>query len=507
MGQKVGLAKKRIGEYLRNGELRPAEELLTSTRKSNISSRQMYHPFLSYCVKNGEQERLNEYKRWMKKDGFDFGILEYKLLIDCAKDKKTLKGFLQEMDKEKIERSTSVYNTIIDWYARKKLPKEAVQTFEEMKEKGFKPDRMSYVHLLLSIKDYASDEEILKYYFEAKKKQFDHIRLHQIGFASLIRMNRSNEVVDMAQKLASMGVTNPSKIYTSLLLALSRSDRLDEAKAILDELHKSQTKIEHETYFAMMNELGVVGRIQEMLELYYQAYERLGLNHVGTIKIIELLSKDKKQKELGQLVELLFNHRRISSFLCNSILAAFERLGDRVMFQETVKHMEVKGIAPTVATYTSMAKMYGSKDVDDLVSRYAEMKELGIFPDEYFFVYYLKAILESGRTKHLPQIRRDVNYYLGQGNVYYRFVGEWHIDRRRFSDFFRLFDEMQMDRCVLNVKMARKFLDMYYKNKSMPQEVQQFLERLKDHHPVDQMTSEEGKIFADIVSGLDKKTS
>nr|XP_043634601.1 putative pentatricopeptide repeat-containing protein At5g06400, mitochondrial [Erigeron canadensis] len=207
-----------------------------------------------------------------KKNGYSHTAETYNMAMKVAgqgKDFKHMRNLFNEMRRKSLLISSDTWTIMILQYGRIGLTEIALKVFREMKESGCSPISSTYKSLIISLcgKKGRKVNEAIETFLEMIQAGFvPDKELLEIYLECLCETDNVLEAKKCVKNLCTLGFSTPLA-YSLCIRALSRAGNVDEALLMMDEVdEKDQNILKSYTYGSLIHTLLRKRRLQEALE-------------------------------------------------------------------------------------------------------------------------------------------------------------------------------------------------------------------------------------------------
>ncbi|EPS66258.1 hypothetical protein M569_08518 [Genlisea aurea] len=370
----------------------------TKGTKPNIYT---YNSFIEAYMNRSDAEGVGEILAAVANSGIDFNVATYTLLIKWyQKIGKT--GYAQklfdEMREKGLDPDIHVYTSMISLHSRRRDIKTAFALFDESVEKGLKPTVYTYGALIHGACKTGNMEAAELVLAEMRTAGVD---LNRVVLNTLIYGYCNRGKIDEAWRLHGLmeakGFEPDVYAYHAIAAALCRSDRRDEARALL---------------FSVFEEKGIP------------------LNAHSYTTLIDAYGKDGNFVEAKKLFrDMAEAGEKPAAATFNALIDGYCKKGKIKEAHTLRSEMKGRGLIPDVFTYTSL--IHGECIVgktDNAVNLFREMQEEGIPPSDVTYTALIKGLSKDGREEEAFRLYEEMTEagFMPGDIVYSSLVGSLH---------------------------------------------------------------------------------
>lgn len=347
-------------------------------------------------------------------------------LAGSAKDFKHMRHLYREMIWAECSPTVDTWNVMICQYGNAGLTEIALESFCQMKQDGFQPDKTTYNHLIM----YLSRRKGRK--VDAAVKIFremchaGYILDNGVVCAYLLALCECGMMADARSSVVSLCKRGfAAQIgYSILLRSLCRSDRIEEALSLFDDIEKHGCSRNQYMYGSLIHALlrrdhfeGAVAKLAEM--------KNAGIpqsTHMYTSLIIYFFRKRDVAKAMDVLKEMMENGCQPTVVTCSALIRGHMAMGMVSEAWDVFQRMKLKGPQPDFETYSMfiscLCKAGRSEDGLQLIH---DMLDDGIIPSTVNFRTVIHGLNTEGKHKLAESV----------------LWSKWHLRRQRtFSNSF-----------------------------------------------------------------------
>ncbi|KAL0716741.1 hypothetical protein Bca4012_066063 [Brassica carinata] len=266
-----------------------------------------------------------------------------------SKDLEKSEKLFDKMLQRGVKPDNATFTTLISCARKCGLPKRAVEWFEKMHSFGCEPDNVTLADMIDAYGRAGNVKIALSLYDRARTEKW------------------------RIDAMKSLGVKPNLVIYNRLLDSMGKAKRPWQAKIIHKDLVSNGFEPNWSTYAALVRAYGRARYGDDALVVYREMKEkRIGAN---CDSLQHSLVHDMKS----------FGTCEPDSWTFSSLITVYSCCGRVSEAAAALLEMREAGFEPTLFVLTSVIQCYGkAKQVDDVVSTFEQVLELGITPDDRF---------------------------------------------------------------------------------------------------------------------------
>lgn len=321
-----------------------------------------------------------------------------------CKDLDKAEKLFDEMIEKGIKPDNVTFSTIISCARQCSLPEKAVEWFEKMPSFGCDPDDVTYSVMIDSYGKAGNVDMALSLYDRARTEKW---RLDALTFSTLIKIYGTSGNYDgclnMYEEMKALGVRPTVMVYNTLLDAMGRARRPWQAKNIYKDMLNKGFEPSWGTYAALLRAFSKARYGEDALNVYREMKQK-GLE-LTVVLYNTLLSTFADVGFTDEAVEIFREMKDSSnctpdSWTYSSMITIFSCSGKVLEAEETLNEMLGAGFQPNIYVLTSLIQCYGKANrTDDVVRTFDRLLELGITPDERFCGCLLNVMTQIPREE------------------------------------------------------------------------------------------------------------
>ncbi|CAJ1962690.1 unnamed protein product [Sphenostylis stenocarpa] len=337
----------------------------------------------------------------------DTEVILYNVTLKAFRKSRDFEGaekLFDEMLQRGLKPDTITFSTLINSARMCALPNKAVEWFEKLPSFGCEPDAMVCSAMVSAYAQTNNVDMALSLYDRAKAENWS---LDASTFSALIKMHgvlgNYDEGLRIFQEMKVLGVKPTVVTYNTVLGGLFRAKRSWQAKNIYKEMVSDGVLPDVITYSTLLRIYAgaqysedAFGVYEEMkrhrMDMSVDLYNRLlaMCADVGCIDEAVEIFEDMKSSGTCQPNSLSFSSL-ITVYSCNGKVSEAER-----MLNEMIQN----GFQPTIYVLTSLVQCYGkAKRTDDVVKIFKQLVDLDIVPDVQFCCCLLNVMTQTPREE------------------------------------------------------------------------------------------------------------
>ncbi|XP_062088110.1 pentatricopeptide repeat-containing protein At4g16390, chloroplastic [Humulus lupulus] len=333
-------------------------------------------------------------------------VILYNVTLKVFRKCKNLAGaekLFDEMLNKGIKPDNVTFSTMISCARMSSLPEKAVEWFEKMSSFGCDPDDVTYSAMIDAYGRAGNVDMAFSLYDRARTEKW---RIDRVTFSTLIRIygqsGNYDGCLNVFEEMKAIGVKPNVVVYNTLLDAMGRAKRPWQAKKIYQEMISSGFAPSFVTYAALLRAFGRSRYGDDCVNVYKEMKEKgMKLNVILYNTILSMCADLGYTDEAISIFEDLKSSETMpDSWTFSSMITIYSCSGQvpeaEAMFNEMLK----AGFAPNIFVLTSLIQCYGkAKRIDDVVKTFDQLLELGISPDERFCGCLLNVMTQTPKEE------------------------------------------------------------------------------------------------------------
>ncbi|XP_059663494.1 pentatricopeptide repeat-containing protein At4g16390, chloroplastic [Cornus florida] len=319
-------------------------------------------------------------------------VILYNVTIKVFRKNKDLdkaEKLFDEMLERGIKPDNVTFSTIISCARRCSLPERAVEWFEKMPQFGCEPDDVTYSVMIDAYGRAGNVNMALSLYDRARTEKW---RIDAVTFSTLIKIygmsGNFDGSLNVYEEMKALKVKPNVVLYNALLDSMGRAKRPWQAKTIYKEMIDNGFFPNHATYAALLRAYGRARYGEDALNVYKEMKEKgMELNVVLYNTLLAMCADVGYAEEAVQIFEDMKSTEtcKPDSWTFSSMITIYSCSGRVSEAEATLNEMSEAGFEPNIFVLTSLIQCYGkTNQTDDVVRTFNRLLELGITPDERF---------------------------------------------------------------------------------------------------------------------------
>ncbi|WJX34216.1 hypothetical protein P8452_22348 [Trifolium repens] len=418
--------------------------ILTLIRQNDLDEAALYtrHSIYSNCrptiftinavlyalLRQSRYSDLLSLHRFITQAGVVPNIITHNLIfqtyLDCRKPDTALEHFKQFINDAPVNPSPTTFRIVVKGLVDNNKVDRAIDIKDQMDAKGFAPDPLVYHYLMLGYARNSDGDAVLRLYEDLKGKLGGVVE-DGVVLGSLMKgyflKGMENEAMECYQEVFLEGKKMSDIAYSSVLDALAKNGKFDEALKLFDRMIKehnppSKLVVNLGSFNVMVDGYCAEGRFKEAI----QVFRSMGEYRCRP----DTLS-------FNNLIEQLCNN--------GMILEAEEVYGE----------MEGKGVNPDEYTYgLLMDTCFKESRPDDAASYFRKMVESGLRPNLAVYNRLVDGLVKVGKIDDAKSFFDLMVKKLKMDVASYQFMMKVLSEAGRLDDVLQIVDMLLDDNGV-----------------------------------------------------------
>lgn len=299
-------------------------------------------------------------------------------LAGSAKDFKHMRYLYREMLRTGCSPTVDTWNIMVCQYGNAGLSEKALETFRDMKQHGFLPDKTTYQHMIMYLTCSKGRKVDLAVIIFKEMCHAGHIPDNDIVFKYLLALCECRKIADARNSvvfLCERGFSG-QVAYSIFLRSLCRADSMEQALSLFNCIEKYGCSRDQYMYGSLIH---------------------------------ALLRRYQFDDAVAKLTEMKESGIPQSTHMYTSFVVYYFRKRDVVKALDVLKEMKENGCEPTVVTYSALIRGYMAMSmVSEAWDVFQQMKLKGPAPDFGTYSMFIKCLCKAGRSEHGLQLIHDM---------------------------------------------------------------------------------------------------
>ncbi|CAJ2676083.1 unnamed protein product [Trifolium pratense] len=368
--------------------------------------------------------------RFIKKAGVIPNIITHNLIfqtyLDCHKPDTALELFKQFINNDPVNPSSTTFRIVVKGLIDNNKVDRAIDIKDQMEDaKGFAPDPLVYHYLMLGYARNSDGDAVLRLYEELEGKLGGVVEDHGVVLGSLMKgyflKGMENEAMECYQKVFVEGKKMSDIAYSSVLDALAKNGKFDEALKLFHRMIK-----EHNPPAKLVVNLGC---FNVMVDGY---------------------CAEGRFKEAIQVFRSMGEYRcRPDTLSFNNLMEQLCNNGLILEAEEVYGEMEGKGVNPDEYTYgLLMDTCFKENRPDDAAGYFRKMVESGLRPNLAVYNRLVDGLVKVGKIDDAKSFFDLMVKKLKMDVASYQFMMKVLSEAGRLDDVLQIVDMLLDDNGV-----------------------------------------------------------
>ncbi|KAK2444381.1 pentatricopeptide repeat-containing protein [Trifolium repens] len=418
--------------------------ILTLIRQNDLDEAALYtrHSIYSNCrptiftinavlyalLRQSRYSDLLSLHRFITQAGVVPNIITHNLIfqtyLDCRKPDTALEHFKQFINDAPVNPSPTTFRIVVKGLVDNNKVDRAMDIKDQMDAKGFAPDPLVYHYLMLGYARNSDGDAVLRLYEDLKGKLGGVVE-DGVVLGSLMKgyflKGMENEAMECYQEVFLEGKKMSDIAYSSVLDALAKNGKFDEALKLFDRMIK-----EHNPPAKLVVNLG---SFNVMVDGY---------------------CAEGRFKEAIQVFRSMGEYRcRPDTLSFNNLIEQLCNNGMILEAEEVYGEMEGKGVNPDEYTYgLLMDTCFKESRPDDAASYFRKMVESGLRPNLAVYNRLVDGLVKIGKIDDAKSFFDLMVKKLKMDVASYQFMMKVLSEAGRLDDVLQIVDMLLDDNGV-----------------------------------------------------------
>jgi pentatricopeptide repeat protein len=418
--------------------------ILTLIRQNDLDEAALYtrHSIYSNCrptiftinavlyalLRQSRYSDLLSLHRFITQAGVVPNIITHNLIfqtyLDCRKPDTALEHFKQFINDAPVNPSPTTFRIVVKGLVDNNKVDRAIDIKDQMDAKGFAPDPLVYHYLMLGYARNSDGDAVLRLYEDLKGKLGGVVE-DGVVLGSLMKgyflKGMENEAMECYQEVFIEGKKMSDIAYSSVLDALAKNGKFDEALKLFDRMIK-----EHNPPAKLVVNLG---SFNVMVDGY---------------------CAEGRFKEAIQVFRSMGEYRcRPDTLSFNNLIEQLCNNGMILEAEEVYGEMEGKGVNPDEYTYgLLMDTCFKESRPDDAASYFRKMVESGLRPNLAVYNRLVDGLVKVGKIDDAKSFFDLMVKKLKMDVASYQFMMKVLSEAGRLDDVLQIVDMLLDDNGV-----------------------------------------------------------
>ncbi|ERN14103.1 hypothetical protein AMTRI_Chr01g133900 [Amborella trichopoda] len=397
-------------------------------------------------------------------------LVTFNLLLqaycDIRKPETALETYRTMLNSSPFSPSPTTYRILTKGLVDTDRLSRALELLPEMREKGIGADSIVYNNLMLGCVKAGELEKAIEIFGELKQnlKVYDGI-VHGTLMKGYFSKGMDKEAMECYESLFNLGFKMNAISYNSVLDALAKNAKFDEAEGLFDRMLNEhdpprRVTVNLGSFNVMVDGFCSQGKFQEAIDVFRKMSEKmcspdtLSYNNLieqlcnnGLLREAEALYNEMAEKSVNPdeftyvlLVDACFREKKE-----NEAAGYFEKMVET-------------GLKPNVVAYNKViGGLVNASKIDEATKFFEQMREKELKPDTKTYDFVLRGLCEQSRFDEVLKIVGDV---LKNDEVLDTETKEFVFDSlrkvERDGELQNLFDEREREKAEALAKEAEE---------------------------------------------------
>ncbi|XP_044481017.1 pentatricopeptide repeat-containing protein At4g16390, chloroplastic-like [Mangifera indica] len=310
-------------------------------------------------------------------------------VLKKGRDLDKAEKLFEEMLERGIKPDNVTISTLIGCARMCSLPGKAVELFERMPSYGCEPDDVTFSAMIDAYGRAGNVDIALSLYDRARNEKW---RIDSMTFSTLINIygttGNFDGCLNVYEEMKTLGIKPNIVVYNNLLDAMGRAKRPWQAKNIYKNMTTNGYLPNWNTYASLLRAFGRARYGEDALAVYREMKDKgLELNVTLYNTILAMCADIGYTDEAFKIFEDMKSSGtcKPNSWTFSSLITICSCSGKVSEAEAMLNEMLEAGFEPNIFILTSLIQCYGkAQHIDDVVRTFNQMTDLSIKPDDRF---------------------------------------------------------------------------------------------------------------------------
>eukprot|EP00250_Pteridium_aquilinum_P016939 c23378_g1_i2 orf=325-3057(+) len=353
----------------------------------SIYSKELTHKLVHKLLQSMDADLAKAFFRWAEnQEGYAHSRHEYNVLFRIflrAGKFDSAVEILKEMKYKDLEFDTKCFASLVHYYGKAGMMREAEEAVDMMKSFGLNQDAKLYGVLLNGYLQANEDESAMRLL-----QDFSGIEDFNAAISAYARAGKADSALKAVEIMHEKGCPANVQTYDLLVRCLCRAEMIEEALKVLEEMQEKDLVLEVRVYNTLISYYCQKKRVDEALKLISRMKEfgcrpniithnslitgylklrqvEKARQHVEEMKaegcmpthetsrlfVVNLCMAEEVDKAMQEFTAAVDNEQKLSPDACNSLLKGLIKDGKLDEALKTFKRMKVGGCPADISTY------------------------------------------------------------------------------------------------------------------------------------------------------------
>ncbi|KAK8487459.1 hypothetical protein V6N11_076677 [Hibiscus sabdariffa] len=380
-------------------------------------------------------------------------VILYNVTIKVFRKSKDLGGaekLFDEMLQRGVKPDNVTFSTLISCSRVCGLPSKAVEWFEKMPTYGCDPDDVTYSAMIDAYGRAGNVHMAFALYDRARTEKW---RIDAVTFSTLIKIHglsgNYDGCLNVYEEMKALGAKPNMVIYNTLLDVMGRAKRPWQVKSIYKEMISNGFSPNWATYAALLRAYGRARYGEDALNVYNEMKDKgLELTVVLYNTLLAMCADVGFADEAAEIFKDMKNYGtcKPDSWTFSSMITIYSCSGKVSEAEGILNDMLEAGFETNIFVLTSLIQCYGkAQRTDNVVRMFNRVYELGITPDDRFCGCLLSVMTHTPREELAKLIDCVEKANPKLGSVVKLLVGEQNSEENFKNEALELFNFIGSD--------------------------------------------------------------
>lgn len=365
-----------------------------------------YNALIGACARNGEFEKALNLMSKMRHDGYPSDFVNYSTIIQALTrsnniDTPLLHKLYTEIEGDKIELDSKLYNDIIVGYAKAGDPSRALHFLAMAQSYGLSPKSSTLIAIMSALGSSGRTAEAEAVFEEIKDMGLQpRTRAYNALLKAYVRAGSLKDAESIVSEMERSGVAPDELTYSLLMDAYGQEGRWESARIVLKEMEASNVQPSAYVFSRILASYRDKGEWQKSFQVLREM-KSCGVRpdrHFYNVMIDTFGKYNCLEHAMDTFEKMLSEGIKPDNVTWNTLIDCHCKSGKHDRGEQLFYEMQDKGFAPCIATYNIMIHSLGVQERWEEMKRlFTKLKSLGLLPNAVTYTTLVDVYGMSGR--------------------------------------------------------------------------------------------------------------
>lgn len=365
-----------------------------------------YNALIGACARNGDLEKALNLMSRMRQDGYQSDFVNYSLVIQSLTrsnkiDSTILQNLYQEIEFDRIEMDSQLFNDMIVGFARSGDATRAVYFLGMAQAYGLSPKTATLVSVVFALGCCGRTEEAEAIFEEMREGGLiPRNRAYNALLKGYVKSGSLKDAEYIVSEMERSGVSPDEHTYGLLIDAYANAGRWESARIVLKEMEESKVKPNSFIFSRILASYRDRGEWQRSFQVLKEM-KSCGVSpdrHFYNVMIDTFGKYNCLDHAMATFERMLSEGIEPDNVTWNTLIDCHCKCGRHDRAEELFEEMKEKGCSPCTTTYNIMINSFGEQQRwEDVTDLFEKMKSEGLLPNVVTYTTLVDIFGQSGR--------------------------------------------------------------------------------------------------------------